>query len=57
MQIMIINDPQQFFKLNLSRKYTDNLPTTMSYQKKMAENSDKIVDLFCQFFQSIYTET
>lgn len=43
--------------MNLSRKYSEDLPTTMSYDNKIAENSNDIVDLFRQFFQSIYSES
>lgn len=58
MQDLILDDPQQFYKhVNLSRKYSEDLPTTMSYDKEIAENNNDIVDLFRQFFQSIYSES
>lgn len=56
MQQMISDDPQQFFKhVNLNKKNCDDLPTTMSLNDKIAENSNDVADLFRQFFQSIYT--
>lgn len=56
MEQMITDDPQQFFKhVNLSRKQSEDLPTSMSFESKVAENSADIVDLFRQFFQSVYS--
>lgn len=58
MQQLISEDPKQFFKhVNLSRKYCDDLPTTMSFKDKLADNPNEIADLFRQFFQSVYATT
>lgn len=49
--------PQEFFKhVNRSRKQSDELPTTMSYQNKVVNNSNEVADFFRQFFQSVYNK-
>lgn len=57
-QQLISDDPQQFFKhVNLSRKYKDNLPSSMTFESQVANNPNNIAELFKLFFQSVYTNS
>lgn len=49
------SDPKKFYNFVNVRRKTSSFPSVMSLNQKNATNSDEIVDLFADYFGSVYT--
>lgn len=53
---MIVSNPKSFFAYTKSQKQSNKLPSALSYKNKMAENMNQAVDLFAEYFSSVYDD-
>lgn len=51
---MIISNPKSFFAYTKSQKQSNKLPPAMTYKRKTADDMNKAVELFAEYFSSVY---
>ena len=51
---LIISNPKSFFAYTKSQKQSNKLPSASTYKNKVAEDMSQAVDLFAEYFSSVY---